>query len=169
MRASNDRSEFIKTLREAPFISYAARKVGISRSTIYRWLKDYQRFKKEVDIVLDDGRKQLTDNAEMALLNKIKKGDMRAIIFFLTHNDPRYIPKRTTYVEPIVKLKPGEICERCGQENYLSMTGEERKYDIIKGLDIFGMSKEEKERVINNIFPDLNEKNPNSPDFHEDN
>jgi hypothetical protein len=159
MRTSDDKSIFIKTLKETPFISYAAQKSGVPRSTIYRWIKSHLGFKERVENAINEGRKRLNDVAEMALIKKIKDGDMRAIIFYLERTDKRYFPKRTSYEEPIRELKSGEQCPTCGHEKIdLNLKGEEMKEVIrdmaeelgllpgpLSGFVAEGIEKEEKE------------------------
>jgi len=100
MKSKYDQSKFVKVLEEAPFVSYAAKKVGMARSTIYRWKKSNPEFREQFDKALNSGREHLIDIAEMALVEKIKGKDMGAIKFFLQHNDKRYRPVRTAFIPP---------------------------------------------------------------------
>ena len=59
-------------------ISEACKQANISRQTYYRWIED-ESFSEQCDNV----KEGLIDLAENQLLNKIKKGDITAIIFFL--------------------------------------------------------------------------------------
>lgn len=116
MKGKYDKSKFIEVLKEIPFVSYAAKKAGIARATIYRWQKSDKDFRQAVDSALIEGRGQLGDLAEMKLVEKVKEKDMGAIKFYLQHNDKRYIPKRPAYVAPSKQhLKPGDMCEACNQ------------------------------------------------------
>jgi hypothetical protein len=100
-RNSDDRNKIIHILSENPSIGYACKKVGIARATHYRWMKDNPDYKVQINRALREGRLQWVDNAEAVLMKQVQNGNMRAVTFFLTHNDPRYIPKRTLYVESL--------------------------------------------------------------------
>ncbi|MFH0892789.1 MAG: phBC6A51 family helix-turn-helix protein [Candidatus Falkowbacteria bacterium] len=100
MKTKFEQSRFIKILEEAPFISYAAKKAGIARATIYRWKKNNPEFREQLERALDSGRDHLIDIAEIALVEKIKSKDMTAIKFFLQHNDTRYRPMRAVSAPP---------------------------------------------------------------------
>lgn len=60
-------------------VSEAAESVGISRQQHYQWLKDDPEYKADVDAVID----LAIDFAESALRERIGKGDITAIIFYL--------------------------------------------------------------------------------------
>jgi transposase len=106
MKSNYEQSKFIKVLEEVPFLSYAAKKTGIARSTIYRWRKSNPKFREQLEKALGSGREQLNDIAEMALVEKIKSKDMGAIKFFLQHNNEKYRTMRTTFVSiPEEKIK----------------------------------------------------------------
>lgn len=77
-------------LEEKPFISYAASKVGVSRSTIYRWMEEEFAFKESAYESLDTGRKGLVDVAESKLMQLVNSGNLEAIKFLLRHNSGRY-------------------------------------------------------------------------------
>jgi transposase len=135
MKNRYEQSKFIKILEEAPFISYAAKKSGISRATIYRWKKNNPEFREQLEKALNSGREHLVDIAEMALVEKIKGKDMTAIKFFLQHNDKRYRPVRTAFIpppppEPETKLKDWSICENCGSDRISRLSDEDLNSEI---------------------------------------
>lgn len=152
MRSKYERSKFIKILEEAPFVSYAAKKVGISRASIYRWQKNDPEFKMAINRALNSGRDQLIDVAEMALIEKIKSKDMGAIKFFLQHNDIRYRPVRTTYVPPnndddITGVKHCPVCREVkALRNMPYKEAREYYMDTIKDL---GFEITDKETEVN--------------------
>ncbi len=59
-------------------ISAACTQANISRQTYYRWIED-----ESFSELCDNIKEGLIDLAENQLLNKINKGDITAIIFFL--------------------------------------------------------------------------------------
>lgn len=68
----------------------ACSKVGVSRSTYYRWRQENTTFKLMTDEAIRIGRENITDLAESKLVKNISDGNQRAIEFQLRHNDPRY-------------------------------------------------------------------------------
>lgn len=125
MKGKYYKLKFIEQLKEAPFFSYAAKKAGVARATIYRWYNGDKEFKEAVDSALTDGRSQLGDLAEMKLIEKIKEKDLGAIKFYLQNNSPRYRPKLPIYPSPGKRhLKAGEKCEVCDQEKSEPTHGE---------------------------------------------
>lgn len=123
MRSSLDQTKFIESLREMPFIYYATKKVGISRSTIYRWLKNNHDFKERVDSAIEEGRMGTDDIMEMSLINQGKKGNIGAIKFYLTHNHKRYRPT-PTLTDP-APPGPGELCKTCGKRDFSNISNED--------------------------------------------
>lgn len=117
MSRVHDKSKLLQVLSETPLVSLACKKSGLSRATFYRWYKDDKDFRDSVLQILDIGRKNINDLAEGSLIKELQKGNMNAIRFWLQHNDTRYRPVRTSYVEPILhhhELKAGERCYVCG-------------------------------------------------------
>lgn len=125
MKGKYAKSKFIQNLEEMPFISYAAKQAGVARSTIYRWTDSDYEFRRAVDRAMSLSRTRLVDIAELALVKRIKEGHLGAIIFYLQHNDKRYLPKRPVYLTPQQRhLKPGETCEFCEQTKLPEMSRE---------------------------------------------
>lgn len=118
MSKLHEKSKFTEYLRETPLVNLACKKVGISRATYYRWYKDDREFRESVQKVIRQGRANINDLAEATLIKMIKGENFHAIRFWLQHNNSRYVPVRTTYIEPPkhdhVNLKPGETCTYCG-------------------------------------------------------
>jgi hypothetical protein len=117
MARFGEKSKLIEILRENPLVSFACKKVGLHRTTFYRWHRDDKSFRDKVDEALGLGRKGLCDGVEAGVIKMAREGNLRASIFILQHNHPLYRPVRTTYVEPIHDhhdLRPGEVCRSCG-------------------------------------------------------
>lgn len=68
----------------------ACSKVGVGRSTYYRWRQENITFKLMTDEAIRIGRENITDLAESKLVKNISDGNQRAIEFQLRHNDSRY-------------------------------------------------------------------------------
>jgi hypothetical protein len=117
MSKTYEKSKFIEYLRETPLVSFACKKVGLSRATYYRWVNGDKEFRDQVQKVLRQGRDNINDLAEATLIKMIKSENFNATRFWLQNNNKRYVPIRTTYVEPQhdhQELKPGERCTYCG-------------------------------------------------------
>lgn len=71
---------YVKTLQQCfGNISKACSIVGISRSSIYNWMKDDPDFKDKVDNI----NEYIIDEVENALFTQIKDGSTPATIFYL--------------------------------------------------------------------------------------
>ena len=152
MRGGYARIKIIEYLNEKPFLSHACKKSGVARATVYRWMKDNAQFRKEVESSLDLGRKNMCDVAEASLFKKTADGDISAIKFVLQNNEPRYIAKRSIYVEPPKhvhkKLQPYEMCDQCG---YVPISNE-AKQSITRAFKNFGIIKDDDENIKNQLF-----------------
>lgn len=73
-------TEVADAIRETNgFITYTAKRLGCSRGTVYGYINEHDICKEAVD----DARAGFLDVAEMTLLNKVKEGDVTAVIFAL--------------------------------------------------------------------------------------
>jgi len=73
------KEKFLEALREAKGnVSLACEISGIPRRTYYNWLKN-EKFKSEVDKISEEA----IEFVENKLMERIEKGDLGAIIFFL--------------------------------------------------------------------------------------
>lgn len=111
------KSKLLELLRETPIVTFACKKVGLNPSTFYEWHKNDLDFRNQADEVLIIGKRHINDMCKATIIKEIDKGNMRAVVFWLEHNDPDYRPVRTTYVDPINhthQLEPGEVCKNCG-------------------------------------------------------
>jgi hypothetical protein len=73
-------------------------KTGVDKSTYYRWRKEDKGFKKEANLAQRQGRENNCDVAEQSLMLLVKDKKLEAIKYVLSHNSPRYKPKRTNSV-----------------------------------------------------------------------
>ena len=141
MSRIHEKSKLIQVLSETPLVSFACKKVGVSRATFYRWYKDDKDFRDSVIPMLDIGRKNITDLAEQSLIKLLATGNMTAVRFWLQHNDPRYRPVRTSHIEPVVhrhELKPGETCYICGHHEI------DHRGTVITAESAFGVTESKK-------------------------
>lgn len=117
-----DKIKIIEELRKVPIILVVCQKVGISRATIYRWMKEDATFEQEVDSVKKEGTQMINDLAESRLISNIQKGDNTAIIYWLKFNHPKY---RESYLrlEPTIQNQLQTLLKQKGNlfERVLSL------------------------------------------------
>lgn len=90
--------KLLKELEKSGNILFACNKIGIDRSTFYRWRKESKEFKKLADEAVQRGRENMCDLAEHALLLNVKEKKMEAIKYVLSHYSKVYKPKQTSKV-----------------------------------------------------------------------
>lgn len=117
MRRRYDKLKFIEYLEEFPYISYAAKKSGISRATIYRWMKDDKDFREAVNGALSFGNNGLIDIAEMGLVSLIKEKNLGAIKYFLEHTTEKYKPTSNNAKAEKIQATKEELLELRENEN----------------------------------------------------
>lgn len=93
MTPSNTKERLLEELRKAPVVQVACQKVGVGRTTYYRLCKEDPEFAKLADEALSEGRIVVNELGEAQTITLMKEKDIRAIRFWLTHNDPRYSNK----------------------------------------------------------------------------
>lgn len=90
MKKDKKREEFLAELRKIPIIQVACEKVGLSRTSVYRWKDEDEEFKKEMEKAMTDGEAFVNDMSESQLLTLIKEKDWSAISFWLRHHHSAY-------------------------------------------------------------------------------
>lgn len=93
MHTKADKERFLEELRKTPVVQVACQKVGWGRTTYYRIRKQDKHFAELADVALQEGRVVVNELGEAQTITLMKEKDMRAIRFWLTHNDPRYSNK----------------------------------------------------------------------------
>jgi hypothetical protein len=83
----------IEGLKKTPIIQLVCEKVGIARSSFYRWHKKDKKFSEEVDKAIIEGNHMINDMAESQLLSAIKDRNMTGIIFWLKNHHRAYADK----------------------------------------------------------------------------
>jgi hypothetical protein len=124
----SQKENIIGELRKTPIIKTACEKAGIGRATFYRWLEEDEKFKRDIESALRDGRLLTNDTAESKLLEAIEAGNMTALIYWLKNNDERYREKRQI---------SGSIEQKISRE----LTQEEKK--MIERAVVMGMPQDE--------------------------
>jgi hypothetical protein len=92
VRTVKNRELVIEQLKKTPIVQIVCEKVGISRSTYYRW-RNNKDFCKKSDQALQEGSELVNDMAESQLLSAIREQNMTAIIFWLKHHHKAYATK----------------------------------------------------------------------------
>ena len=95
-RTENDKRLIIERLKKVPIVQTACEKVGISRSTYYRWRKEDLIFAALCDHAIKEGILLINDLAENQLMRAISETNMTAIIYWLKHHHPTYREKIQT-------------------------------------------------------------------------
>lgn len=84
----------VEELQKVPSIRNVCKKVGIDHSTFYRWMAQHFDFHKEVEAALMVGRRNINDAAEGVIISGIQKGDHKSAVYWLGHNNERYVESK---------------------------------------------------------------------------
>lgn len=90
MKKASAQKKIIKELETTPIVQIACKKVGISRQTYYRWIKEDSKFFRKVKEAIEMGVSLVSDAAESNVLNGIKGGDSAFTRYWLSHRHPAY-------------------------------------------------------------------------------
>ncbi|MFA6515323.1 MAG: hypothetical protein WCT42_03610 [Candidatus Paceibacterota bacterium] len=94
MRTNNEKQRFLETLEEVPLISIAAKRMGISKATIYRWKSRSPNFSEQIEKALAKGRDIVNDSVEGRIITQAKNGDFKSQKLWLENNCSRYVKPR---------------------------------------------------------------------------
>lgn len=111
-RIKADQDLMLEQLKKTPIVQVACEKIGIGRSTYYRWREENKEFTKQADQALQDGKLLVNDMAESQLISAIRDKNMTATIFWLKYHHPDYATK----VEVTTTQKPQEALTPDQQE-----------------------------------------------------
>lgn len=119
-RQAKQKAVIVDHLQKVPIVQAVCEKLGISRTTFYRWKSSDKVFRKNVDDSLSQGYGLINDLAESKIINHIKEGNLRASFFWLRiHNkiyrdkleiipskerDETLTPEEERHVEEALKL-----------------------------------------------------------------
>lgn len=84
------KKRLLEQLQKTPIVEAACKKVGLPRSTYYRWRKDDEDFAEACDETIELSIGRINDLAESQLINAIKEQNMSAIMFWLKHHHKGY-------------------------------------------------------------------------------
>lgn len=90
MKKNRDKELVLEQLKKIPIMMVACEKVGIARSTVYRWRDDDKKFAKALEEALVEGESLINDMSESQLLSMIREKNWSAISFWLRHRNPKF-------------------------------------------------------------------------------
>ena len=90
MKTSKQKQLVLAQLKKTPIIQVATEKVGIARSTFYRWKAEDSDFAVAVDEAVDQGVSLMNEYAESMLISAIKDRNLTAVFYWLNHRHPAY-------------------------------------------------------------------------------
>lgn len=93
MKKDSHAPKFLAELSKVPIVQVACEKVGISRNTVYRWLKEDKQFAKDFAEAEEAGVEFVNDMSESQLLQLIKDRKFSAIRLWLTNHHKRFATK----------------------------------------------------------------------------
>lgn len=90
MKTAKQKQLVLEQLKKTPIIQVATEKVGIARSTFYRWKNLDPKFATAVDEAIDQGVSLMNEYAESMLISAIKDQNLTAVFYWLNHRHPAY-------------------------------------------------------------------------------
>ena len=87
----NDR--IVEEFTIIPIVQHVCQRVGISRSTFYRWCEEDKQFAINCEAAALKGSQSINDLAESQLILLMKKGEYKAIVYWLSHHKDEYKDK----------------------------------------------------------------------------
>lgn len=97
--------ELVKELEKNYLLQHACNKLGLTRSTIYRWMRENEEFAISLRASQAVGRRYMSDYVESKLFKNIEDQDQRAIEFWLKNNNERYRSHEKAMEQKIDSLK----------------------------------------------------------------
>lgn len=92
-RIQKQKDLFIEQINKTPVIEVACQKVGVGRTTFYRWRRDDPNFEDACVEALGTGVDLINDLAESKLIGQIQDSNFAAIRFWLQSHHTSYKAK----------------------------------------------------------------------------
>lgn len=92
-RTAINRQLMLEQLQKTPVVQVCCEKLGIARSTYYRWRDESPEFAKQADKAMAEGVALINDLTESQLLSAIKDRNISAIFYWLNHRHSAYSNK----------------------------------------------------------------------------
>ncbi len=146
MKTDKLRDLLIIALKELPIVQIACKKVGIGRTTYYRWRKN-KNFSVAADAALAEGEALITDMSESQLISLIRNGNFQAVQLWLKTHHPKYGTKveingRLTYSDEPLTPEQSNIVQEAFRLASFDKTYENDK----QKNDLEGNSRSNEER-----------------------
>lgn len=90
MKTTKQKQLLLEQLKKTPIVQVAAERVGIARSTFYRWKTEDPDFAVAADEAVDQGVSLMNEYAESMLISAIKDRNLTAVFYWLNHRHPAY-------------------------------------------------------------------------------
>jgi len=90
MKKDRTKTLFIEQIRKMPIIQVACEKLGIARSSVYRWRDEDEEFAKELEEALTEGETLINEMTESRLISLIRDKNWQAISFWLRKRSPKF-------------------------------------------------------------------------------
>ena len=90
MKKHRLKKKILESIQEMPIVEIMCKKLGVSRNTYYRWLKEDPVFKEEAKEALSQGEERIHDMAESVLFEGVRNKDMDCVKFWLTRRNEKY-------------------------------------------------------------------------------
>ena len=92
------KKQLVEELEQNYILLRACTKLGLARSTVYRWMKEDESFEESVHYAQKLGRRNMSDFIETKLIANIEDGNQRAIEYWLGHHNDDYRSKEVSVV-----------------------------------------------------------------------
>lgn len=83
-------NKLLEELERTPLVQTACEKLGISRNTFYRWMKEDEKFLEKVTNALSLGNGLVNDVAVSNILAGIKAKDFKSTVYWLNRKHPDF-------------------------------------------------------------------------------
>jgi hypothetical protein len=149
-KTAEQKLSVLEQLAKCCIIQLACERVGVGRSTYYKWLSEDKEFKELAEKAFEIGRAYLNDIAFSGLLKKIQEGDLTMLIFWLKNNHPWFAQKiRHEHEHLVIGVGDGILTE-------------EQREQLVDALRRSGrFSAQESHKILSREF--LKELYPDSP------
>lgn len=90
MKKDKLQKRFIEEIEKVPLVQVVCDRLGISRNSVYRWMKEDLEFLKQVNEAKTLGVALVNDVAESNVLSRLKSNDWQATKYWLSHRHKNY-------------------------------------------------------------------------------
>ncbi len=97
--------ELVRELEKNYLLQRACNKLGLARSTVYRWMQEDQEFAAAIHRAQAIGRRYMSDFVESKLLKNVENQEQRAIEFWLKSNNEHYRSHNTALDRQVDRLQ----------------------------------------------------------------